>query len=266
MTSGAVTYFFTYGRRALFAFLLTVLWLVLTRVGRRRRILIALVIVLSAPALIGLSNLYQAYRLIAYRGVPIASVMTAETVVALLEEVADTSKTTENLHERQALWRTNHDISKAHIGGQSLQWGALFFNSLPNYIPAALYPDKGVVRDPEQEMLKAFELEEADRSGNIFVFAYADFGMLGYFVAAFLLILFVWTVAKLLRALHDPLVRVMLMGGALFYALNLEVQYTIPVQLARDFAIFGGGYLVLRTLLRAVRAFFGQFRSHGAPS
>jgi hypothetical protein len=260
LAAASAVFFFGAGRRSLIAFLVVILWSILTGASSRWRRLAPALLLCAVPVLIGLSNMYQAYRFFAYRGVPIASVMTTDTLFDVMRGAVELENTLDNLRGREAPWRFNYDVLKAHTEGRALQWGALLLNALPNHIPFAIYPGK-VVSEPEAEMQRAFGFdEEVDRGANIFVFTFADFGYVGFFVAPAMIILLVWACGWIMRRLKDPFLRVILLSGALYYALNLEAQYTLPIQLARNYLILSAAYVALRTTWHKVdRLFHGQF-------
>lgn len=244
------------GRRAIFAFLVIVGWDVMSQaMQQRRRLLTLVVLALSVPALITLSNLFQAYRLAVYRGVAIEA-MDLDPA-SLVEAASDVDKTIANLEERKALWRYNYDLANADLRGEGrLQGGELFLSGIGNYVPAFINPQKVVV-DTELETLMAFGLPLIDSPDNIFASTYADFGVSSVLVAPALILFFVFACASVLAWLTDPFLRVLLMGAAIFYALNMENAYHFPIGIARDFAFIATIYLTAcaagRTMASIVR-------------
>lgn len=234
---------FGWGRRALLSFLVIAGWEVISRV--RRKGLAVLVIVASMPVLVMASNLYQVYRGMTHRGVVIEELVRDDVSIT---DALDVGRTVSNLQERPSMWRYNYEVMKAHFDGEGdLFWGGLFLSGLPSYIPAVLWPGKVVV-ETEDATIERFKLEPYDRGENIFVATYADFGVLSIVVAPALILLFVFVCSVVLRYLRDPFLRMLLLGAAIFYALNIENSYLVPLGIARDF-------LVVATLYLAVRAF-----------
>lgn len=242
------------GRRSILAMLIVIGWTILVaQRGRRSSWGTLAVVILAMPVLVALSNVYQAYRLVSHRGVPLENVIAADDVGSLVEEVAAVGRTVSNLKERQAVWRFNYEVVKAHVvDGANLQWGELLAGEFPNYVPSALYPGK-VWIDSEETLLRAFGLEVYDRPSNVFAYTYADFGMLSAVLAPALLLFWCWVCATALRFLRDPFLRVLLMGMAIFYAINMETGYLVPIGHARDFVLLALLYVTARGTLRAAR-------------
>ncbi len=239
------------GRRSMLAFLVIIGWDLLTntRIQRHRWMAFAL-LVLSVPLFITISNLYQAYRGSSVRGVPLENITSDVTPESFLEGATDLNRTMANLQEREAIWRHNYEVVKAHLDGRGdLQWGRLFVASIPNLVPAALYPGKTIF-DTQGELIEAFNLENTDKSENIFANTYADFGMLSAIAAPLMILLIVWVCAVAMRHFRDPFLRVLLMGTAIFYAMNLESSYVVPLGFARDFVVIALAYLAIRTVVR----------------
>lgn len=244
------------GRRAILAFLIIVAWTVLGEQRRRGRAWITVaVIALAMPTLLAVSNIYQAYRAVSYRGVPMADVISGDDVGSLLENAAAVDRTVSNLQQRPAMWRFNYEIVDAHLKDiGELQWGTLLASDIPNFIPSALYPGKKQWIDSEETLLNDFHLELYDRPSNLFSYTYADFGALSVLAAPGLMLFFAWICGVALRRLHDPFLRVILMGMAAYYAINLETGYLVPIGLTRDFLIVAAAYLLGRSLLHAARS------------
>lgn len=243
----AATYFmFTEGRRAVFSLLIFVFWMLVSNKKTFRAIVLLMI---ALPILVVASNLYQAYRAVSYRGIPVIEMDARDMVKALTAAEA----TSRNLSEREALWRFNYLIMNQHFRDDGdLQWGKLLLKPIPNYIPAAILPGKKIFSS-EEGIQRAFNLEVKDQGENIFVATYADFGVLGMLIAPLLMAAFVWTCALVMKRLRDPYLRTTLMGFCLFYALNIEAVYSAPVQIARDFLIVSLAYLVARFVLRQSR-------------
>lgn len=258
-TGCAVFFLLGMGRRAILAMLVLIVWDVAIKARARRRFWRpVLIMLLSLPALIVMSNLFQTYRAISYRGVLLENI-TADVSIeslgdlqALVENAQDVDRTIANLEGRQAIWRFNYELVHAHGAGQGvLQWGNIFLSGLPTHIPAALYPGKVVV-ETEGVVLDAFGLERYDRPENVFAVAYAEFGWLSIVAVPALLLFFVWLTAKVMARLQDPFLRATLMGMAVYYALNMEAAYLEPLGIARAFILIAVAYLVVRwTMSRA---------------
>jgi len=231
-----------YGRRMLFAFVVLVSITTLARM-KRARLAALLAVVVLAPAFMVISNVYQAYRALTYRGIPLENVLDSEN---LTRDAVDAAHTIENLQDRQPIWHFNYQVVNAN---DNFQWGALFFGELPNYIPSALRPEKQIF-DSEDELLKAFGLERYDRPNNVFALTYADFGYLGLVIAPALMLFFAWVFAAWLSRLTDPFLRLVLAGSAVLFALQTESDYLTIIPILRNFAVVAIVYLVLRGFAR----------------
>jgi hypothetical protein len=247
------------GRRALLSLAVIIAWDVFTQARLRRERWLALVLtLLLLPALVMVSNLFQSYRTISARGVPLGNVV-AETDLSSLAETrslarqaADVRTTVSNLEIRMAMWRYNAEVIQAHWRAGDLQWGKIGLSAMALYVPSVLFPKKGV-RDTETALLESFGLEAFDRPENIFATTYADFGFLSILVAPLLVVLFVTICATALKYFVDPFLRMLLMGMALFYALNMEIGFLYPVAMARSFIVIAIVYLGIRQLTRLMR-------------
>lgn len=242
------------GRRAVFALLVVVGWDIVSALRAKGRQAAAItMLVLSLPALVAISNVYQAYRLVSWRGVPLSNMVVGSDGHSLIETAAELNRTVENLQDRSATWRFNYEVVKAHLDEKGeLQLGRLFLFGIQNLVPSALYSGKETF-DTEGELLRSFQLEDYDRAENIFVATYGDFGMFNVVVAPVLVLLFVVVCALVLRWLTDPFLRVLLLGSAIFYAINVEAAYHVPAGLARDFVVIALTYIAIRAFLRSVR-------------
>lgn len=255
MTATSAALIFGIGRRAILTFLIVVGWTVLVE-QRGKRWVTVMVIALAMPVLIAVSNVYQAYRAVSYRGVPLDNIVTSQDIGSLFEEAAAVERTVANLQERPAMWRFNYEVVSAHASGNgSLQWGTLLLGDIPNYIPSVLYPRKEWV-DSEDVLLQRFNLERYDRPSNLFSYTYADVGLLSALAAPGLMLLFCWLCAFALRRLRDPFLRSVLMGMAIYYAISLETGYLAPLAMARDFLIVAAIYLLARSAMRGARSLF----------
>lgn len=255
LTLIAAAFLFWQGRRAVFALLVVALWTMATtgRTSGRRWILILFVLAMAAPFLLAISNLFQTYREAAFRGVPVVTAFRYESGLSVLERAWGVERTLTNLQNRPAVWRFNYAVINSHQRGEGqLQWGRLLLSAVPNYIPAVFYPGAKTTFETEGELQKAMNLEYRDLAENIFVATYGEFGPLGFFVAPLMIIAFVMICAMVLRRLDDPFLRMLLMGMCLYYALNLETQYSGPIGIARDFILLATAYLAMRTVTRAV--------------
>jgi hypothetical protein len=243
------------GRRAILTFLIIVAWTILAEQQKKGRRWVSItLLVISIPLLVTFSNLYQAYRLVSHRGIPMENIIAVDEIGSLIENAAAVDRTVSNLQERLAMWRFNHEVIDAHVSDKAdLQWGQIFASDLPNYVPSALYPGKTWV-DSEETLLDAFGLEKHDRPSNLFSYTYADFGLLSAFVAPALMLFFVWVCSLTLRRMRDPFLRLLLMGMAIFYAMNLETGYIVPLGLARDFVLVALLYVSLRWASQSVRS------------
>ena len=247
MSGASMLFMFGVGRRAIFAMFVVIAWTLFT--GRRRLAVIAMV--LSIPVLIGISNVYQAYRLLSYRGVPVLSLISQEDIGPLAKQALEGAHTIGNLEEREAIWRFNYDIIKSHQEGKGeLQWGKLLIGEFPNYIPAAIFWRKQVF-DSEIAVEEAFGLEKVDRGSSLFTYTYADFGILGFFVAPMMMIAFIWLCISAQRRTEDPFLRLMLMGCALFYGLNIEGNYLDVLDVIRSYVFIVVLYVAARIGKRA---------------
>jgi hypothetical protein len=255
LTLTAAAFLFWQGRRPMFAFFVLVFWTVgsIGRLSTKRWLLILLVSAIAAPFLIAISNLFQAYRWASFRGAPVVSEFRYESFDSIVKRATSVERTVANLRKRQAIWRFNYAVMNSHQRGDGeLQWGLLLVSSVPNYIPAVLYPGKKSIFETEGELQKAMNLEYRDLGENIFVMTYGDFGLLGFLVAPLMIIAFVMVSAEVLRRIYDPFLRLLLMGLCLYYALNMEAQYTTPIGVARDFVVLAAAYFVVRTVARAL--------------
>ncbi|HZR03627.1 MAG TPA: hypothetical protein VFA81_10700 [Burkholderiales bacterium] len=243
------------GRRAIFALLVITGWDLLTQFRARRRLwLPLLLLIMFVPMMLMISNVYQAYRFATVRGVPMENMAEMLEEKSLLESAADVNETISNIEQRQAMWRFNYSIVDADLRGMgSPQWGRILIGGLQNLVPSAIYPDK-VIFDTEAETQAAFGLERVDQSENIFTSTYADFGFLSIVIAPLFILLIVWACAHGERRLRDPFLRALLLGAALFLALNLEQSYMTPFGFARDFAFVAAGYVALRAFFRVARS------------
>ena len=113
----------------------------------------------------------------------------------------------------------------------------------------------GRIFDVENELLTAWGLELYDRPNSVFSYASADFGLLGIFVAPFLILVFVCLCAAVLSRVRDPFLRSTLMGFALYYALNIEGSSLGWIQLLRDFFILAFLYTCSRMLFSMIGGF-----------
>jgi hypothetical protein len=240
---------FWLGRRPIFAFLVVAFWLIATigQASVRRWVVLFVVSAIAAPFLVSVSNLFQSYRLASYRGVPVVSALRYENLDSLIQRASSIEKTVANLQDRQAVWRFNYAVVNSHQRGEgALQWGRLLVRAVPNYIPAVLYPGKKIIFETEGELQRAMNLEYRDAGENIFVMTYGDFGLVSFLIAPLMIILFVTICAMVLRRFSDPFLRILLMGMCLYYALNMEAQYTTPIAITRDFLVLALVYLVIR--------------------
>lgn len=254
-TFASVVFFFGAGRRALLALLLIVFWMYVR--SRRNAVILILCAAIGIPVLIGASNLFQAYREVAYRG----AVVSKTDAGILLEQAANLDLTATNLQNREAIWRFNANVMQADRSGQRAP-GELLLNTLGNYVPAVLSRNKTVF-DAEKEMMRDRGMREYDGASNVFVLTYADFGLLSFLIAPALLILFIGLVALTLRRLSSPHLRALLLASALYYALNIEVNYGQPAQMVRDFLIVAFLHWIVTTGLRMLRP--GERRGIRAP-
>lgn len=233
------------GRRAIFVLLVIFGW---TLLKNRRGWRSVAVLLLSAPMLFVLSNVYQAYRLVSHRGVPLESIAGFDDAGSIVDSAIAANRTIENLQERQAMWRFNHEVIKAHIDDSAdLMYGALLMSDFPNYVPSILNPGKKWV-DSEETLLLAFKLDLDDRPSNLFAYTYADFGVLSAIATPAMMLGFVWLCAFALRRIRDPFLRLLLMGMAITYALNLETGYLVQIGYIRDFVMVSCAYLAARWL------------------
>lgn len=245
MTGAAVLVAMGMGRRAIFVLLVIFGW---TLLKNRRGWRSVAVLLLAAPMLFVLSNVYQAYRLVSHRGVPLESIAGSDDVGSIVDSALAANRTIENLQERQAMWRFNHEVIKAHIDDSAdLMYGALLMSDFPNYVPSILNPGKRWV-DSEETLLRAFKLDLDDRPSNLFVYTYADFGVLSAIATPAMMLGFVWLCAFALRRIRDHFLRLLLMGMAITYALNLETGYLVQIGYIRDFVLVSCAYLAARWL------------------
>jgi hypothetical protein len=177
----------------------------------------------------------------------VVSALRYENLDSLIRRASSIEKTVANLQDRQAVWRFNYAVVNSHQRGEgALQWGRLLVRAVPNYIPAVLYPGKKIIFETEGELQRAMNLEYRDAGENIFVMTYGDFGLVSFLIAPLMIILFVTICAMVLRRFSDPFLRILLMGMCLYYALNMEAQYTTPIAITRDFLVLALVYLVIR--------------------
>lgn len=244
-TLASVIFFFGAGRRALLALLLIMFWMYVR--NRRSALVLLLAAVVAIPVLIGASNLFQAYREVAYRGAVVSGI----SAVDLLEQATNFELTTNNLQRREAIWRFNANVIQAKPGAHYAP-GELLANTLGNYVPAVIAPNKTIF-DAEEQMLRERGFQAYDGASNVFALTFADFGLLGFLAAPALLVVFVLLVAAALRQIRSPHLRALLLASALYYALNIEVNYGQPVQMARDFLILAFLHWVVANALRTLR-------------
>ena len=250
---GAIIFTFWLGRRPLFVLLALVFWMVTAGTNRRRPLLAMTLLILAVPVMLVASNLFQTYRMASYRGVPVVDLLSDRSAADIAKTAIDVEKTSSNLQRRQAIWRFNYDVINAHQDGRgSLHWGQLMFGEIPIYIPSAILPGKEWV-DAEVKLQRTLGLPVFDQAGNIFAFSYGEVGLLSIIAAPALMILFVFVTAFALRFIKDPFLRILVMGFAIHYAINIEGRYTTPVFIVRNLIIIAIAYIVARTAVRLGR-------------
>jgi hypothetical protein len=239
-----------FGRRAFFALAIVVGWDLLRDAKRRGNPLrMGALLAFAVPALLLASNFFQAYRVMSFRGALVDETLDMGEAVSMATNV-DTTRM--NLEHRMAMWRFNYEVVDAHVTrGEPLQLGDISLSGIANVIPSALF-QKEDIQTAELALLRAVGVDDGDdRPDNIFATLYADFGLVSAPVVAALIVLFAWMVGIVLGHMRDPFMRLLLLGMAVYYALNLETSIHAPLMIARNFALAAIIYLAARETMRA---------------